>query len=126
MESQKELLMRVLDISEAEALDVMAYDKAIDRGEKTKYDLSAEQEKVVRKMKNVDTKAPRTYTFSKRERKPNEAKRDIIANLHEFIINAIVDSPNDVQITNIERQIAFTLGDESFELTLVQKRKPKK
>lgn len=31
----------------------------------------------------------------------------------------------DLAITNKERQIAFKIGDDSFELTLVQKRKPK-
>jgi hypothetical protein len=31
----------------------------------------------------------------------------------------------NVEITNKERQIAFTVGDTAFELTLVQKRKPK-
>lgn len=126
MENQKDKLMRILGCSEAEALDIIAYDKAVDKGQPTAYDLTKEQQEVVRKMKNVDTKAPRTYTFTKRERKPNEAKREIIAGLYEFITNAIVDNASDATVTNVERQIAFTLGDESFELTLIQKRKPKK
>lgn len=126
MENQKDKLMRILGCSEAEALDIIAYDKAVDKGQPTAYDLTKEQQEVVRKMKNVDTKAPRTYTFTKRERKPNEAKREIIAGLYEFITNAIVDDASDATVTNVERQITFTLGDESFELTLVQKRKPKK
>ena len=125
MENQVEKLMRILDVTEAEALDIIAYDKAVDKGQKTQYDLSKEQQEVVRKMKNVDTKAPRTYTFTKRERKPNEAKREIIAALYDFITKAVVDAESDAKITNAERQIAFSLDGESFELTLVQKRKPK-
>ena len=31
----------------------------------------------------------------------------------------------NVEIVNKERQIAFTVGENVFELTLVQKRKPK-
>jgi hypothetical protein len=31
----------------------------------------------------------------------------------------------DVEITNKERQIAFKIGENAYELTLVQKRKPK-
>jgi hypothetical protein len=30
-----------------------------------------------------------------------------------------------VEITNKERQIAFKIGENAYELTLVQKRKPK-
>ena len=31
----------------------------------------------------------------------------------------------NVEITNKERQIAFQIGENNYELTLVQKRKPK-
>jgi hypothetical protein len=31
----------------------------------------------------------------------------------------------NAEITNKERQIAFQIGEDKFELTLVQKRKPK-
>jgi hypothetical protein len=32
----------------------------------------------------------------------------------------------NVEITNKERQISFSIGDQKYELTLVQKRAPKK
>ena len=35
-------------------------------------------------------------------------------------------SVKKLEITNKERQIAFEIGGEKYELTLVQKRKPKK
>ena len=31
----------------------------------------------------------------------------------------------NVQVTNIERIIAFSIGDDNYELTLSKKRKPK-
>ena len=31
----------------------------------------------------------------------------------------------NVEITNAERMIAFSIGDEKYEITLIQKRKPK-
>ena len=31
----------------------------------------------------------------------------------------------NLEITNKERQIAFKIGENSFEITLIQKRKPK-
>ena len=57
----------------------------------------------------------------KKERKPNQAKRDIIQVLNE----ALTDIADNVTVTNIERQISFELDGETYEVTLVQKRKPK-
>ena len=42
--------------------------------------------------------------------------------LFEFLQTIEVDNPT---ITNKERQIAFSVGDNDYELTLVQKRKKK-
>lgn len=123
-ESQKEKLMRVLQISEKEAEDVIAYDKAVDRGEKTSYDLSAEQEKEVRKYRQAERK-PTLYKFTKRERKPNATKGGLINELFTFLSENSDFATENVEITNKERQIAFQIGEDKFELTLVQKRKPK-
>lgn len=56
-------------------------------------------------------------------RKPDEVKRALIAALNEFLC----DYPNtdNVEVTNIERMIAFQIGDDKYELTLSKKRKPK-
>ena len=50
MTKQVENLMKALDITEEEALQVIADDKAIDKGEKL-FELSAEQEKASKKAK---------------------------------------------------------------------------
>ena len=47
---KKTLLMEKLGCSEAEALDIIACDKAIDKGEKMDFDLSKEQQKIAKKM----------------------------------------------------------------------------
>ena len=31
----------------------------------------------------------------------------------------------NIEVVNAERQVKFTIGEDTFELTLVQKRKPK-
>ncbi len=56
-------------------------------------------------------------------RKPDEVKRAIVAALAEFI----TEQPHvtDVEVTNVERMIAFAFGDDRFEITLTKKRKPK-
>jgi hypothetical protein len=54
-ESQKEKLMRILGCTEAEAEDIIASDKAIDKGERVYFDLDVETEKQMKKYINVDT-----------------------------------------------------------------------
>lgn len=113
--------MRVLGISRAEAEALVAYDKAVDKGEKTEYDLTAEQKAVEKKMRQAD-RTPTAYKFTKRERKKNTVKADIIAKIFTFLVENVAEN---AEITNEERQIAFKLGENDYELTLIQKRKPK-
>lgn len=125
-ESQKEKLMRILKCTAEEADDIIKTDKMIDRGERTPYDLDPETEKMAKKFANVtERKRPTVYNFQKRERKANPTKGGIIAELAKFLENDSEFATKSVEITNKERQIAFKIGDDAFELTLVQKRKPK-
>lgn len=124
-ETQKDKIIRLLEVSEQEAEEILAYDKAVEQGKKTVYDFTAEQEKQTRKYRQADRK-PTAYNFTKRERKPNATKSGLIAELCEFLTKNSQFSTENVQITNKERQIAFSIGEDKFELTLVQKRKPKK
>jgi hypothetical protein len=41
------------------------------------------------------------------------------------LVENSVNACENVEITNKERQIAFKIGENCYELTLVQKRKPK-
>lgn len=112
---------------EAEAQDILAYDKAVEAGLPTKYDLPPDKAKVAQKYAHAGVrKQPTAYKFDKRERKPNATKGGLITELADFLTNNSGFEVKEVNITNKERQIAFTIGDDSFELTLVQKRKPKK
>ena len=61
--SEKEKLMTLLNVSEAEALDIMAYDKKVESGKATEYDLTEEQKKVASDMAKTGT---RVYNFSKK------------------------------------------------------------
>lgn len=124
MLSQKELIMKNLELTEAEADELLATDKAIDRGEKMPFDLTADQQKVAKEMTNTGTKtrkAPTVYKFEKKKTE-NIPKAELIQKLEKFLIT---EGLLDVEIKNAERLIAFTNGENSFELTLTQKRKPK-
>lgn len=116
-----------LNLSPQEEKDLLAYDKAVEAGERTQYDLPPDKAEVAQKFAHAGTrKAPTAYKFTPRQRKPNATKGGIIAELAEFLEKNSQFSIANLQITNKERQIAFSIGEDSFELTLVQKRKPKK
>ena len=61
-------------------------------------------------------------------RKPDYTKRAIIDILADTVKEMrITDlTPHDVEVTNIERIISFSIGEDKYELTLSKKRKPKK
>ena len=57
-------------------------------------------------------------------RKPDLVKRMLIEGLSKYMSEAYAEVKN-VQVINIERIIAFSIGDDNYELTLSKKRKPK-
>ena len=125
-QKQIENIMVSLKCTEEEALDVLKWDKVIDQGGRTPYDLDPETEKMAKKMANSRERTkPTVYDFKQRERKANPTKSGIISELHKFLAEMSEFATENVEITNKERQIAFKIGEDAFELTLVQKRKPK-
>ena len=125
-EAKKVALMR-LGMTEMEALDVIECDHEIDRGVAQAFDLDPEREKMAKKFANSQTKKkPTAYNFSQRERKTNPTKASIIAELAKFLTDESENACEGVTILNKERQIGFAIGDQKYELTLVQKRTPKK
>lgn len=116
-----------LGLSKQEEQELLAYDKAVEADKSTEYDLSPDKIKIAQKFAHAGTrKQPTAYKFTQRQRKPNATKGGIISELADFLEKHSQFSIDNLQITNKERQIAFAIGEDSFELTLVQKRKPKK
>lgn len=63
-------------------------------------------------------------------RKPDQTKRDLINELNNFLSSLghnenSLNMIHDIEVTNIERVIAFSIGEDKYELTLSKKRKPK-
>ena len=122
--------MKKLGLSEKEIQELIAADAAIDKGEKMPFDLTEEQAKEAKKYTKAGTKkAPTVYKLDnaegKRSRKENPTKAAIIAEIAKFLVENSENACENVEITNKERQIAFKIGENCYELTLVQKRKPK-
>ena len=118
------MLMKKLDITREEALELEGYDADVNKGKKTQYDLTPEQEKVAKKMTHVTEYAKSASV--KRERKPNELKEAIVAELADYLAEEAQGQVyEDVTVTNKSRMIAFSVNGKRFELALVEKREPK-
>lgn len=115
-----EMLMKKLGCTEDEAIDLIAYDKAVDKGQKTQYDLTDEQKKVEKAMKNSDVHAKTEQKVTKT--KENPKKEGIIAGLAEFLEQFGAET---VEITNKTREITFKIGEDAYKLALTATRKPK-
>lgn len=113
-------LMKSLDLSREEAIELLNEDKEVDRMDmgQVDNDLTADQKQAIKKMRKAD-RTPTAYKWKKPERKPNMAKRDIIQVLDE----ALTDIADDVTVTNIERQIDFVLDDVRYRVVLSAPRK---
>ena len=123
-ETQKEAIMRVLGVSSEEADQILDDDKEVDRGKKMDWDMSDAEHRKAMKNANADEhKKPKEPV--KRERKANPTKGGIIAGLATFLTENAAFNTQNVQIANPARTVTFQIGDNSFELTLIQKRKPK-
>ena len=108
-----------LKCSDEEAAEILAYDKAIEHGEQTPYDLTPAQNKIAQSYAHTGTRKPTVYKFTPRERKPNEPKREIIQVLDE----ALTDIADDVTVTNPERQIDFVMDGIRYRVVLSAPRK---
>ena len=116
-------LVETLGCSIAEAKQIVEDDRKIDKGQKTDFDLSKEQEKQALKMANVrEHKKPMIPNLQKRERKADTTKEGVIQAVYDFLVE---NGYADVEITNKSKLIAFKIADDSYEFNLIRKRKPK-
>ena len=111
MKEQIAHLMTALNISEEEAKQMIADDEAIDHGADL-FPLTAEQEKASKQARGTGTRA---YTFTKRERKADNDKRELISLFDELLADV---SDGKITITNPERQIDFVYNDRNFRIVL--------
>lgn len=114
-------IMTALAVTEDEAKSIIETDKLIDKGADP-FPLTPEQKAVEKEMRRGH-KAPTAYKFQKRERKPNEDKREIILSLNSFLVDFVHEYDedcvdDDVCMTNPERQIDFTFRGKKYRIVL--------
>ncbi len=114
-------IMKSLDCTEAEALEIIADDDAIEHGAKM-FELTDEQKKVSKAARSVDRRPVEAGTAKqKRERKADQTKRDLINALMGALME--FEGESDIEITNIERQIDFKIDGRRFRVVLSAPRK---
>ena len=115
-ENQVEKLIRALNLTEQEALEVIECDKRIDRGEKL-FELTEDQ-KVAEKQARLT--GERVATKPQREKKVDNQKQDIISTMVGSIINVFGVR---VDVAKEEREFEFELNGRKFKVVLSCPRK---
>ena len=130
--------MRSLNCSQKEACELYLSDEG--------YVIDETVRELTEKAKSAGCgSAGRQSSVKKRKapvRKPNYEKRWLIAYIVDMLQAAAdqedvpvyfagdekieLPRPSDIEITNQERMIAFSLGEDDYEIMLTKKRKPKK
>jgi len=132
-EAQIVKMMQTLKLSREEAIDLIREDEEVDRmtTKEANSDLTPEQKKAA-KAATITTgdKTKRAYTFTKRERKPDEVKREIIETIAQNLTRCCFGEDNlstcsDINIVKPEREITFKVGDDEYSVTLTKHRKAK-
>ena len=107
-------LMQKLDLTEAEAKQLLADDEAIDKGAKL-FELSQEGKQVEKQMRQADRKVVDAYgKTTKRERKADNEKAFLLNELFK----AILPHCETYEIINGEREFLFTYNEKKFKVVL--------
>ena len=119
MDARVKDIMIKLDCTEEEALEVLAMDDEIDHGADP-FKLTAEQEKVSKAARSVDRKPADPGAKNKRTRKEDPTKRHLVD-----MIRVLLEGygAEDMTVTNIERQLDFTVEGRKFRVVLSAPRK---
>lgn len=119
MEERIAKIMKNLDCSREDALQVIEDDRRIDKGEKL-FELSKEQQKASKQARQV-AKKPTVYQFdtSKRTRKADNEKAELMG----LLMGALNKVTTDFEMVNPERECVFVYNDRKFKITLSAPRK---
>ena len=112
MEEKIAKLMKNLDISREEALEIIEDDKAIDRGAKM-FELDPELEKGAKKARQAERKVSTAPV--KRERKAKPEKAEICSAMMDGLKSLGVD---EFTVNNPEREFVFTHNGTKYKVTL--------
>ena len=105
-------LSKILDITQAEVLEMLKDDERIDKGEKL-FELDAELEKGAKKARQAP-RTPQTKSVA-RKSKIDTDKQELI----QMLVGSLVENGiGTYTITNAERQIDLEYNDRKFRIVL--------
>lgn len=123
-------MMNSLDLTREEAIELLKEDEQVDKmtTKEVTSDLTAEQKKNI-KAATITTSGKRSSTPQKRERKPDEIKREIIDTIAHNLDRSYWDDEkifvHDISILKPEREITFKVGEDEYSIVLTKHRKAK-
>lgn len=102
------------ELNSFDIIDIIKTEKKVkDTGSDKKY-ITSEKE--------VEKKNKGNYTFTKRERKADNEKREIIQKTFDFLSQFV----ENAEIIKVEREISFKIGENDYTFSLTKHRKAKK
>ncbi len=116
-DSEIETNCRILGITKEEAIQMYLEDEGyLDNPYVEELTQKAKEAKI-----SHDAKSEKPRKSTKRERKPDEEKENLI----KIIANALEDEGIPTKITNKSKIIEFNLGENHYKLDLIKQRPPK-
>lgn len=112
--------MKLLDISKDEAIQMWLEDN--DYCENEEVEILTAKAKENKAVQHGAVNVSKSRTATKRERKPDVEKEEIISKLAEFLETI----GTSINITNKSKLIEFEIGENHYKLDLIKQRPPKK
>lgn len=112
-----------LGISKEEAIKVWLEDEGyIENEEQERLCKKAKDNRITATIHQATTVKPKQKTQKERVKKDNPIKEMVIAEIAKILPNFA----ENIKVLNISKLISFTIGNETYEIDLKQKRKTKK
>ena len=112
--------MKLLDISKDEAIQMWLEDN--DYCENEEVEILTAKAKENKTVQHGAVNVNKSKAITKRERKPDVEKEEIISKLAEFLETI----GTSVKTTNKSKLIEFEIGENHYKLDLIKQRPPKK
>ena len=114
MEERIAQIMKSLDLTREEALELLEDDDKIEHNQKMPFDLTKEQEKNVRKMKNV-ARTVDAYGKQRTRTVKEDAEKLLLIKL---IADTLSEQTESLTVTNPQREINFEFQNRKFKIVL--------
>lgn len=119
-DAELEKSMKLLDISKDEAIQMWLEDN--DYCENEEVEILTAKAKENKAVQHGAVNINKSRTATKRERKPDVEKEEIISKLADFLETI----GTSVKITNKSKLIEFEIGENHYKVDLIKQRPPKK